>query len=245
MTEPSSFNHLTAIKVTTLAMSHGKQFTLYSHHGGPNGWKVAFLLEELALTYETKYLDFPAGEHKAAEYLKINPNGRIPALVDHKNDDYTIWESDAILLYLVDKYDTEKKFTVTEEGDKYHLIQWLFFQASGQGPYYGQATHFMKYHPERVQSAIDRYKDEVRRVLGVLETVLSKQEWLVGGKYTIADLSFVSWNVALSGATFTKEDPSFNWKKEYPSVAKWHDTMRERLAMKKCFEIHAQLVASQ
>ncbi|KAI0081359.1 glutathione S-transferase C-terminal-like protein [Panus rudis PR-1116 ss-1] len=235
--------------------SHGKQFTLYSHSAGPNGWvsvvtymrrKVALLLEELGLTYETetKYLIFQAQEHKAPEYLKINPNGRIPALVDHKNNDFTIWESNAILLYLVDKYDTEKKFTVTEEGDKYHLIQWLFFQASGQGSYYGQAFHFMMYHPHRVDSAIERYTNEVYHVLGVLESVLSKQDWLVGDKYTVADLSFVNWNITLTGVTFTKETPTFDLEKQYPSVAKWHKTICNRPAIKKCLEIRTKVITA-
>ena len=93
-----------------------------------------FVLEELGLTYESVYLDFQKGEHKAPEYTKYNPNGRIPALIDHHNGDFVIWESDAIMLYLTDKYDTEKKLTF-EDGtkEKAELIQWLFFQASGQG----------------------------------------------------------------------------------------------------------------
>ena len=91
------------------------------------------VLEELGLTYEPIYLDFSKKQHKAPEYTKFNPNGRIPALVDHQNGDFVIWESSAILLYLVDKYDTEKKLTVTDEKERYSMIQWLFFQASGQG----------------------------------------------------------------------------------------------------------------
>ncbi len=95
--------------------------------------KVAFALEELGLSYEPVYLVFEKGEHKAPEYTKYNPNGRIPTLIDHHNGDFVIWESGAILLYLVDKYDKEKRLTVTDEKDRYSLIQWLFFQASGQG----------------------------------------------------------------------------------------------------------------
>ncbi len=104
---------------------------------------------------------------------------------------FTSRESDAILLYLVEKYDHEHKISVTSEGDKFHQTQWLFFQSSGQGPYYGQAAWFLVYHPEKIPSAIERYMNEIFRVLGVLESVLSKQEWLVGGKPTIADLSFL------------------------------------------------------
>lgn len=96
------------------------------------------------------------------------------------------------MLYLVEKYDPEHKISVAAEGEKFHLIQWLFFQASGQGPYYGQAAWFNYFHPEKIPSAQERYKNEILRVLGVLNDVLSKQEWLVGGKVTIADLSFIT-----------------------------------------------------
>ena len=91
------------------------------------------MLEALGLTYESKYLDFSKGEQKALEHTQYNPNGRIPTLVDHQNGDFTIWESDAILFYLVERYDKEKQFTVTDEKERFQLMQWLFFQASGQG----------------------------------------------------------------------------------------------------------------
>ena len=91
------------------------------------------MLDELGLTYEPVYLDFAKNEQTSPAYTQLNPNGRIPTLVDHKNGDFVIWESGAIFLYLVDKYDTEKRLTVTDEKERYSLIQWLFFQASGQG----------------------------------------------------------------------------------------------------------------
>ncbi|KAK7676486.1 hypothetical protein QCA50_020560 [Cerrena zonata] len=155
-------------------MSHGKQFTLYNHAAGSNRWKVVFVLEELGLTYETIYLDFKSGDLRGPAFAKLNPDGRIPALIDHKNNDFAIWESDAILLYIVDKYDTEKKLAVTDTNEKYQLIQWLFFQASGQGPYFGQYFWFKNYHPKKVESARDRYKKEIARVWSVLESVFSK-----------------------------------------------------------------------
>lgn len=95
--------------------------------------KVDFVLEELGLSYETIFPDTDNNEHKQAPYTDINPNGRLPALIDHKNGDFAIWESNAIVLYLVDKYDTEKRISVSDEKERYQLIQWLFFQASGQG----------------------------------------------------------------------------------------------------------------
>ena len=92
-----------------------------------------YVLEELGLSYHSIYLDFQKGEQKAPEHTQYNPNGRIPTLIDHHNGDFAIWQSDAILLYLVERYDKEKKLTVTDEKEKFQLIQWLFFQASGQG----------------------------------------------------------------------------------------------------------------
>ncbi|TCD59860.1 Glutathione S-transferase 2 [Steccherinum ochraceum] len=195
-------------------MSHGKQFTLYALKAGPNAWKIVFLLNELGLSYETIYLDFMKGELKAPEYLKINPNGRVPALVDHKNGDLTVWESGAILLYLAEKYDTEKKYFATSEADRFAILQWLFFQVSGQG----RVVRFAHFHPEKLPSAIERYQNEIRRVLGVLESILSKQEWLAAGKLTIADLSFSSWNNELGGIA----GPGFDFEKEFPATFKWH-----------------------
>ena len=102
-------------------------------------------------------------------------------------------ESDAIICYLVGKYDPEHKISAAGGNEKYEELQWLFYQASGQGPYYGQAVWFTVYHPEHVQSALDRYKGEIKRVMAVLESVLSKREWLVGGRATVADLSFLPY----------------------------------------------------
>ena len=96
------------------------------------------------------------------------------------------------MLYIADKYDTARKLSAAQGEDKYKELQWLFFQASGQGPYYGQAAWFSFFHSEKLPSAVERYKKEILRVLSVLDGVLSKQEWLVGGKCTIADISFIT-----------------------------------------------------
>ncbi|OCH87455.1 glutathione S-transferase [Obba rivulosa] len=212
-------------------MSHGKQFTLFTHIGGPNGWKAAFVLAELGLTYESVYLDFGKGEQKAPEHTKYNPNGRIPTLVDHKNGDFAIWESGAIITYLAEKYDPEGKISVKGEKDKIAQLQWLFFQASGQGPYFGQAVWFKKYHPEQLPSVIERYQKETVRVLGVLEAVLSKQEWLVGGKPTVADISFIPWNNFAVDVILT-DFPEFNFEKDFPATFKWHTALSSRPAIK-------------
>ncbi|CCL99910.1 uncharacterized protein FIBRA_01935 [Fibroporia radiculosa] len=210
-------------------MSHGKQFTLYSHTGGPNGWKVVFVLKELGLEYETIYLDLVKGEQKAPGFTKYNPNGRIPALIDHGNNDFVVWESCAILVYLVEKYDPTHKISPVDAGEKITQLQWLFFQASGQGPYFGQVVTFQLFHSEKIPSAIERYQKEVIRVLGVLESVLSKQEWLVGGKYTIADLSFIPWNTRVESLVESYE--GFNFEKDFPAVYKWHNAILSRKAV--------------
>ena len=153
------------------------------------------------------------GEHKANEHVKLNPNGRIPsalshqnrtgndadeqtALVDHKNGDFVVWESNAIILYLVDKYDQGNKISAGEGAEKYQQLMWLFFQSSGQGPYFGQGAWFKLFHSEQLPSAQERYYKEILRVFGVLEDALQRNGsgWLVGNKRTIADISFIPWD---------------------------------------------------
>ncbi|CCM00296.1 uncharacterized protein FIBRA_02326 [Fibroporia radiculosa] len=223
-------------------MSHGKPFTLYSHVGGPNGWKVAFVLNELGLQYETIYFEFSKNEQKSPEHLKYNPNGRIPTLVDHSNHDFVVWESNAILTYLVEKYDTTHKISMADAGEKVAQLQWLFFQASGQGPYFGQAGWFLLYHHEKLPSAIERYQKEVIRVFGVLESVLSKQDWLVGGKCTIADLSFIPWNNAAL-KMHVADYSGFDFEKDFPAVYKWHNAMLSRESVSKALAERQSLLA--
>ncbi|TFK48806.1 glutathione S-transferase [Heliocybe sulcata] len=212
-------------------MSHGKQFTFYNTKLGPNGWKVGFLFEELGLSYETVFVNVDGGDNKKSPFVDLNPNGRIPAIVDHLNNDFVIWESDAILLYIIETYDKEGRFSYTDPNDRYRQVQWLFFQASGQGPYYGQAAHFIAYHPKPVPTAIKRYYDEVKRVMGVLDTVLSKQDWLVGGKFGIADMAMFPWH-ALAVHHFFPEG-SFDFAEKIPHVHAWYLRMKERPSVKK------------
>ncbi|KAK7676802.1 hypothetical protein QCA50_007388 [Cerrena zonata] len=224
-------------------MSDSKQFTLYSHVGGPNGWKVSYVLDELKLTYETKFLNFDKGEQRSPEHTKFNPNGRIPTLIDHSNNDFVLWESDAILLYLVDRYDKDKHLMSADMGEKYQIIQWLFFQSSGQGPYFGQFHWFSARHPEKFPSAIERYRTETLRVFGVLESVLSKNEWLVGNKMTLADLSFIPWNY-LALSSMLKDDKDFNFKRDFPATSAWHAKLEAVPTVKKAFEQRAFLLAN-
>ncbi|KAI0642631.1 glutathione S-transferase C-terminal-like protein [Trametes meyenii] len=208
----------------------------------PANSKVAMVLEELGLEYNIVEVDFFAKAHKEPAFLKLNPNGRLPAFVDHTNGDFTIWESNAIIQYLLDKYDPEHKLGVTEANDKHTLNQWLFFQASGQGPYFGQLFWFLRSHPEKVPSAIERYRNEILRVFGVLESVLSKQEWLVGNKFTAADLSFVSWNQGTFTFVF-KDDELLDIEKQFPAFWRWHQKIIARPAVKRCAEQWAKATA--
>ncbi|EPQ52461.1 glutathione S-transferase [Gloeophyllum trabeum ATCC 11539] len=212
-----------------------KQFTLYTHKTGVNGWKVALLLEELGLYGKTelKYLevDDNKNEVKASPHIDLNPNGRIPTLVDHSNNDFVIWESCAILLYLVEKYDKGGGFTVSDHNEKYKQLQWLFFQASGQGPYFGQISHFLFAHPVIVPTAVQRYQDEIKRVIGVLECVMSEQEWLVAGKFTIVDIALFPWHDA--AIQYYLPPGTYDLAKEAPHVNAWYKMMLERPSVKK------------
>ncbi|PYI11237.1 putative glutathione S-transferase 1 [Aspergillus sclerotiicarbonarius CBS 121057] len=187
--------------------------TLYGK-GGPNPPRVAIILAELSLPYTT--IPIPLSTVKQPPYTSINPNGRLPALHD-PNTNLTIWESGAIIQYLISRYDNTHKISFPEgTNENYLTAQWMFFQASGQGPYFGQASWFKKFHPERVPSAVQRYVGEINRVTGVLEGVLKgsmeedtkKEEgegpWLVGEKCSVADLMWVSWQVIVT-RVITKE----------------------------------------
>jgi GST-like protein len=159
--------------------------TLYTA-ATPNGWKISIALAEMALPYELRVIDFAQNEQKSDWYLKINPNGRIPALVD---DGFSLFESGAILIYLAEK---TGRFLPKDVQARSRVIQWLMFQMSGIGPMMGQANVFLRYFPERIQAAIDRYQREVTRLFAVLERQLAVHEYITGD-YTIADMALWPW----------------------------------------------------
>jgi GSH-dependent disulfide-bond oxidoreductase len=160
--------------------------TLYTA-GTPNGHKASIVLEELELPYETKALSLREGEQKQAWYLDINPNGRIPAIVD---DGFAVFESGAILMYLAEK---TGKLLPTDVQGRSRAIQWLMFQMGGVGPMMGQANVFFRYSPEKIPYAIDRYQRECRRLYEVLERRLGESEYLAGPDYGIADIANFAW----------------------------------------------------
>ena len=159
--------------------------TLYTA-ATPNGWKISIALEEMGLPYEVKVIDFAHKEQKAEWYLKLNPNGRIPTLVD---DDFAVFESGAILIYLAEK---TGKFLPKEVRGRSRVIQWLMFQKAGIGPMMGQANVFFRYFPEKLHSVIGRYQREVTRLFHVLDTQLAKFEY-IAGDYSIADIALWPW----------------------------------------------------
>jgi len=156
----------------------------------PNGWKISIALEELALPYTVRQLSLSTLEQKQEWFLKINPNGRIPAIIDHANGDFAVFESGAILIYLAEK---TGRLLPTEVKARSRVLQWLMFQMGGVGPMMGQANVFFRYAPEKIPYAIDRYQREVRRLFEVMERQLAGSEYIAGGEYSIADISLWSW----------------------------------------------------
>ena len=188
----------------------------------PNGHKASVTLEELGLAYNVHALDFQKQEQKAAEFLKINPNGRIPAIVD---DGFAIFESGAIMIYLAEK---TGQLMPTDVQGRSRVIQWLMFQMGGVGPMMGQANVFFRYFPEKIQSAIDRYQGESARLFGVLDGQLKDNEWLAGD-YSIADIANWCW-VRIhewSGVDITP----------FPHLQRWLDAIAARPAAQRGINI--------
>ncbi|HZG09939.1 MAG TPA: glutathione S-transferase N-terminal domain-containing protein [Allosphingosinicella sp.] len=155
----------------------------------PNGWKASITLEELALPYELHVLSLAEGAQKQPDFLKINPNGRIPAIVDRGEGNFAVFESGAIMLYLAEK---TGQLLPTETKARSRAIQWLMFQMGGVGPMMGQANVFTRYFPEQLPSVIERYRREGRRLFEVLDGHLADEEYLAGD-YSIADIANWSW----------------------------------------------------
>ena len=155
----------------------------------PNGHKVSCTLEALELDYDTHIINLTDGDQNKPEFLKISPNGRIPAIIDKSNNDLHIFESGAIMIYLAEK---TNKLIPKNPSKKAKVLEWLMFQMGGVGPMMGQANVFFRYFPEKIQPAIDRYQNECRRLFEVLDTHLSNNEWLAGD-YSIADIANWCW----------------------------------------------------
>jgi glutathione S-transferase/GST-like protein len=172
----------------------------------PNGWKISIALEEMALPYAVQVIDFASQEQKTDWYVKLNPNGRIPTLED---DGFVIFESGAILIYLGEK---TGKFLPRDVKGRSRVMQWLMFQMSAIGPMMGQANVFLRYFPEKLPAAIERYQREVTRLFGVLDRQLHSHEY-VAGEYSIADMALWPW---VSGYEWSGVSVA-----EFPSLQRW------------------------
>ncbi|KAF3064486.1 Glutathione S-transferase 1 [Daldinia childiae] len=206
---------------------------------GPNPWKVVFVLQELGVPYELKTIKF--ADVKKKPLIDVNPNGRVPAIED-PNNGLTLWESGAIITYLIKQYDIEHKLSYTTFPEVHHLDQWLHFQMSGQGPYWGTAGWFRNNHSEKFPSAIERYANQVTRVLGVLDGWLEGKQWLVGDKMTYADMAFVPWNERVDAVLGLPASEKFNG---FSNVKAWHERMTSRDSWKAIMEVRDKLMDEQ
>jgi len=189
----------------------------------PNGWKASVTLEEMGLDYKTNAIDISTGDQKKPDFLKINPNGRIPAIVDHdvkdeNGDGFAVFESGALMIYLAEK---TGMFLPSDVQGRSKVIQWLMFQMGGVGPMMGQANVFYRYFPEKIQPAIDRYQNETARLFGVLDARLADNEYLAGD-YSIADIANWCWvrTHAWSGVDI----------EPYTHLGRWVDNIAKRPA---------------
>lgn len=155
----------------------------------PNGWKASITLEELGLPYDVHHIRLGDGDQKKPAYLKINPNGRIPAIIDRDADNFAVFESGAIMIYLAEK---TGRLLPADKKKRSEVIQWLMFQMGGVGPMQGQANVFFRYFPEKIPSVIARYQNETKRLYTVLDTRLANHEYLVDD-YSIADIANWAW----------------------------------------------------
>jgi len=188
----------------------------------PNGWKVSVALEEMGLPYTVRALSLGKLEQKEEWFLKINPNGRVPAIIDHDNGDFAVFESGAILIYLAEK---TGKLLPTESKARSRVIQWLMFQMGGVGPMMGQANVFFRYAPEKISYAIERYQREARRLFEVLERQLTDNLYIAGSEYSIADIALWCWVAGYEWSGVSIEG--------LPGLKRWLDLVGARPAVQK------------
>jgi GSH-dependent disulfide-bond oxidoreductase len=195
--------------------------------GTPNGKKVSIMLEEIAMPYEVHPINLGQGDQFKPEYLAINPNNKIPSIIDTDGPGgkpLTLFESGAILMYLAEK---SGKLWPADTRQRYAVIQWLMFQMGGVGPMFGQANYFFRLE-EKVPYAIERYHKEALRLYGVLEKALGQNDYLAG-EYSIADIATYPW--------VWRHDIHQVKLEDFPNVKRWYDKISERPAVKRGMEI--------
>ncbi len=164
------------------------EITLYTA-ATPNGWKVSIALEALEIPYQVESVDLTAGDQKNEAFLALNPNGRIPVIVDHARDDFVLFESGAILWYLAER---AQQLIPTDVAQRALCHQWLMFQMSAIGPMMGQLNVFRRYFPTQIPQAIERYHNETERLFGVLESILEDKLYILD-EHSVADIALWSW----------------------------------------------------
>ncbi|MDB5721100.1 MAG: glutathione S-transferase [Alphaproteobacteria bacterium] len=217
---------------------HPDRIQLYSVPT-PNGVKVSIALEEMGLAYEPHFIDFSKDETRSAEFQSLNPNGKIPAIIDPDGPDgkpLALFESGAILLYLADK---SGLFMPSDHGRCWEAIQWVFFQMGAIGPMFGQLGYFNKFAGKEIEDKrpLERYVGESKRLLGVLEGRLKDREWVMGDEYTIADISMLGWVRNLITFYEARELVGFD---DYPSVGAWLERGLARPAVQRGLSIPAR-----
>ncbi|KAI0535043.1 glutathione S-transferase II [Xylaria digitata] len=203
--------------------------------GTPNGYKASILLEELKAAYGKDYtwqsVNISKNTQKEPWFTAVSPNGRIPAIVDHDRDGFSVFEGLAILGYLTRRYDPEHKFSFPVESKEYDEAEtWLAWQHGGVGPMQGQAGHFVRFAKEKIPYGIQRYVGETERLYGVLNTRLEGRDYIVGNKFSIVDINLVGWVNVSRLSDIVLED-------QFPNVAKWLDRILARPAVQKGFAI--------
>ena len=194
----------------------------------PNGFKVSIMLEETALPYTVIPIDINKGDQFDSEYLKLNPNNKIPTIVDSDGPDgvpYTVFESGAILMYLAEK---SGLLMPADVAGRYGVVQWLMFQMGSIGPMLGQAHHFRRYAPEAIAYAIDRYTNEARRLYRVMDRRLGEAEYLAG-EYSVADIASFPWIRPYRRQGQDLED--------YPNLKRWFDAIDNRPAVQRGLQV--------
>jgi len=189
----------------------------------PNGWKISIMLEELGIPYNVIPVNIRAGDQFKPKFVAINPNSKIPAIVDPdgpKGKKLALFESGAILIYLADK---TGKFMTRDAADRYIVLQWLMFQMGGVGPMFGQTHHFMRAAKEQIPYGIERYHTETKRLYGVMNKRLGEAKFLAGNDYSIADIATYPWVAPHEWHRVALED--------FPNVKRWYDTIGARPAV--------------
>jgi len=192
----------------------------------PNGHKIHIMVEELGVPYNAIPINITKGDQFEPKFLAINPNNKIPALVDNdvEGEPVKVFESGAILIYLAEKYG---KFLPKSGKARYEVIEWVMWQMGGIGPMLGQVNHFKRYAPEKIEYAINRYANEGKRLIGVLEKQLGKSTYVAGEEYSIADMAILPWV-----RQFTFDNLELKVE-DYPNYKRWHDLLNARPAVQR------------